>query len=277
MLRCTAEERFRAFGAACAAASGTLKALDDGSELKPYNVAKASMLALTALQMGKAGFKCSSDPLGGRGFFLMMTGREDVALKPVMLNGTYAVMKSYIKPYASCRYTHPAVEGAIRLRSRVKPEEVESIQVITYDLAVSGHDHIRIPNSYSAKMSIPYAAAVGLIYGRAGLQEFTEEAVRDERILELTAKVHVSSDEALSAAFPGIQAAVVTIYTKDSVWRERIELPKGEPENPLTDAEFRTRFDGLMAYAGLDETVSESMFKAVYQEGTPVKTLVKDL
>ena len=54
-----------------------LKVLDDGSELKPYNVAKTSLLALTALQMAKAGFKGHPDPLSGRGFLKMMTGKDD--------------------------------------------------------------------------------------------------------------------------------------------------------------------------------------------------------
>ena len=277
MLGFTAEERFRAFGAACVAASGMLKVLDEGSELKPYNVAKTSLLALTSLQIGKAGFQCSPDPLGGRGFLKMMTGREDVEIRPVLLNGTYAIMKSYTKPYASCRYTHPAVEGAIRLRSRVNPEEVESIHITTYDLAVSGHDHTEIPGSYSAKMSIPYATAAGLIYGRAGLQEFTEEAVRNAQTLALTKKVTVSPDEALSAAFPGTQTAVISIRTKSGEWTEQVDFPKGEPENPLTDEEFRARYDGLMAYAGISAAVSSAVFGSVYRENTLVEMLVKDL
>lgn len=118
----------------------------------------------------------------------MMTGKEDIALKPVLLNGTYAIMKSYTKPYASCRYTHPAVEAAIHLRDKVKVSDVEEINVRTYDLAVSGHDHTDIPGSYSAKMSIPYATAAGLIYGKAGLQEFTEDAVVGIEIINLTKK-----------------------------------------------------------------------------------------
>ena len=75
MLGFSEEERFQAFAAACVAASGMLKVLDDGSELKPYNVAKTALLSLTALQLAKAGFRGNADPLGGRGFLIMMTGR----------------------------------------------------------------------------------------------------------------------------------------------------------------------------------------------------------
>lgn len=277
MLDFSEEERFQAFAAACVAASGMLKVLDDGSELKPYNVAKTSLLALTALQLAKAGFQGHPDPLGGRGFLKMMTGREDVELKPVLLNGTYAIMKSYTKPYASCRYTHPAVEAAIHLRERVKPEEVEEIHIRTYDLAVSGHDHTEIPGSYSAKMSIPYATAAGLLYGKAGLQEFSDEAVRGTEILDLTKKIRVFADAKLSAVFPDIQAAVVTIRTTDGTYTDRVDFPKGEPENPLTAEEFRSRYDGLMGYAGVDEARRSAVFDAVYRENASVAELAEQL
>ncbi len=277
MLGFSAEERFQAFASACVAAGGMLKVLDDGSELKPYNVAKTALLALTSLQLGKSGFKGHADPLGGRGFFKMMTGKEDVELKPTLLNGTYAIMKSYTKPYASCRYTHPAVEAAIHMRKSVKPEDVEEIDIRTYDLAVSGHDHTEIPGSYSAKMSIPYATAAGLICGKAGLQEFSEDAVRGAELLDLTRKVKVSADAGLSAAFPGIQAAIVTIKTKNGEFTDRVDFPKGEPENPLTDEEFRDRYDGLMEYAGVDAAHRSAVFDTVYGDDPKVEELVKGL
>lgn len=271
------EERFQAFAAACVAASGMLKVLDDGSELKPYNVAKTALLALTALQLGKSGFKGHADPLGGRGFLRMMTGKDDTELKPVLLNGTYAIMKSYTKPYASCRYTHPSVEAAIRLRERIKASEIEEIDIRTYDLAVSGHDHTDIPGSYSAKMSIPYATAAGLLFGKAGLQEFSEEAVKGTEILSLTKKIAVAADETLSSAFPQIQSAIVTIRTKDGAYTERVDFPKGEPENPLTDEEFRSRYDGLMAYAGIKPAIGRAVYDAVYQKNAKAEELVKEL
>lgn len=278
LLDFTEEERFQAFATACVSASGMLKVLDDGSELKPYNVAKTALLALTSIQMAKAGFKGHEDPLGGRGFFKMMTGKEDIELKPVLLNGTYAIEKSYTKPYASCRYTHPAVEAAIYLREKVKVEDIIEIRIKTYDLAVSGHDHTEIPGSYSAKMSIPYATAAGILYGKAGLQEFSEEAVKDQKILSLTKKVKVSSDSELSRIFPEKQAAIVTIITNDGECSKRVDFPKGEPENPLTENEFRERYDGLMGFAGVNKTVSSTIYELVNNnENILVNELVKDL
>lgn len=279
MLDFTKEERFQAFASASVAASGMLKVLDDGSELKPYNVAKTSLLALTALCMSKAGFKGHFDSLGGRGFLKMMTGRDDIQLKSVLQNGTYAIMKTYTKPYASCRYTHPPVEAAINLRNKfkLKPSDVERIDIKTYDLAVSGHNHTEIPGSYSAKMSTPYAVAVGLIYGRAGLQEFSEDMVKNPEVLELTKKVHVVPDEQLSNEFPDIQAAIETITTKSGTFTERVDFPKGEPENPLNEDEFKSRYDMLMIYSGINNNISDSVYKMVTQCSVTVDEILKNL
>ena len=62
-----------------------------------------------------------------------MTGKADVELLPLCQKGTYAIQKSYTKPYASCRYTHPAVEAAIRLRNEhgLRPEDIESVDVLS--------------------------------------------------------------------------------------------------------------------------------------------------
>ena len=279
MLNFTKEERFQAFASASVAASGMLKVLDDGSELKPYNVAKTALLALTALRMSKAGFKGHADPLGGRGFLKMMTGRDDIQLKPVLQNGTYAIMKTYTKPYASCRYTHPSVEAAINLRNKfnLKPADIERIDIKTYDLAVAGHDHTYIPGSYSAKLSTPYAVAAGLIYGRAGLQEFSEDMVKNEEILELTKKVHVKPDEQLSREFPDIQAAIETITAKSGTFTERVDFPKGEPENPLTESEFKCRYDMLMMYSGISSNIADSVYEMITQYTVAADEILKNI
>ncbi len=277
MLGFSEDERFNAFATACVASSGMLKVLDDGSELKPFNVAKTALLSLSALQLAKSGFKGHVDPLGGRGFFKMMTGKETTELKPFLLNGTYAIMKSYTKPYASCRYTHPAVEAAIYLKSKVQPHDVKEINIKTYDLAIPGHDHTDISGSYSAKMSIPYSTAVGLIYGKAGLQEFSEKEVHNTDVLDLTKKVKVTADSRLSAEFPSIQAAVVSIKTNDNEYIKRVDYPKGEPENPLNDEEFKDRYNNLMMYSGVQSKISEDIFNTVYKEKAMTEELVNKL
>jgi len=281
MLGFSDEERYQAFATACVAASGMLKVLDDGSELKPYNVAKTALLSLTSLQLAKSGFKGHNDPLGGyRGFLKMMSGDEHTEIRPTLLNGTYAIMKSYTKPYASCRYTHPPVEAAIHLRNQygITPDKVKSIRVETYDLAVKGHDHTDIKGAYSAKMSTPYSTAVALIYGKAGLQEFEDSVLGNDIVNNLTKKVEVISDKELSSIFPDKQSAMVTITTIDGhTCSERVDYPKGEPENPLTDDEFWQRYEALMGYAEIDKDIYTPVYNNVNKPNIKVIDLIKDL
>lgn len=280
MLGFNDEERFEAFAAACVAASGMLKVLDDGSELKPYNVAKTALLSLTSLQLAKAGFKGHPDPLGGyRGFLKMMSGDENTEIKPTLLNGTYAIMKSYTKPYASCRYTHPPVEAAIHLRNqyRITPESVEKIKVETYSLAVSGHDHTDIQGAYSAKMSTPYSTAVALIYGKAGLQEFEEDVLNSSMVAALTKKVDVVPNDEYSQIFPEKQTAVLTITANGKTYSERVDFPKGEPENPMSEEEFKTRYEALMEYGCVGKVVYEAIYAIVNERQTKVEELIQNL
>lgn len=280
MLNFSEEERYQAFATACISATGMLKVLDDGSELKPYNVAKTALLALSSLQLAKAGFKGHADPLGGyRGFLKMMTGAKTIKIEPVLQYGTYAIMKSYTKPYASCRYTHPSVEAAIFMRNEygLSAEDITSITVKTYDLAVSGHDHRDIKGAYSAKMSIPYSTAVAFIYGKAGLQEFEEGALESDIVKDLTQKVNVVADKGLSATFPMKQSAIMTVDSTKGIFTTQIDFPKGEPENPMSEDEFRNRYEDLMRYGNVTEDVYTSIYKMSYLMDTEISNLITRL
>lgn len=280
MLGLSEEDRYQAFAAACVSASGMLKVLDDGSELKPYNVAKTALLSLTSLDLAIAGFKGHADPLGGyRGFLKLFSGDENTEIKPCLLNGSYAIMKSYTKPYASCRYTHPPVEAAIHLRNQngITAPSVKDITVETYNLAVSGHEHTDIKGAYSAKMSTPYSVAVALAFGKAGLQEFSEEVLCDPAIQTLTRKVHVKSDDSLSAIFPEKQSAIITITTETGSFSERVDFPKGEPENPLTESEFYERYKALMEFGSVSLDIYDNIYNSVNKEDFKVSELIEKL
>ena len=263
-LKFSKEEIKKAFSIAAVSATGLLKVLDDKSELKPYNVAKTVLLSLTSIQMAKAGFEVNDDVLGGnRGFLSMMVGNPEIKLKKMLYDDTYAVEKAYIKPYAACRYCHPSIEAAINLKKEIVINDIKEINVRTYSLAVMGHDHIDVPNAASAKMSIPYGVAIGLLRGKAGLDEYTDELVKNPDVIALTQKVKVYQDKEFSSKFPNKQCAIVEIYTHDNQYSCQVDFPKGEPENPMTDEEFRNHFFDLLKYAEKSENVISQIYDSI--------------
>ena len=132
---------------------------------------------------------------------------------------------------------------------------IEKIKVETDNLAVSGHDHTDIQGVYSAKMSTPYSTAVALIYGKAGLQEFGEDVLNSSEVAALTRKVEVVANDDYSSIFPEKQTAVLHIVANGKSYSERVDFPKGEPENPLSEEEFHSRYNGLMCFAGIEKSV----------------------
>ena len=277
------KEKKNALSTAVMASSGMLKVLDEGSELKPFNVAKTAMLSVISAQMAKSGFLGPEDPFGGyRGFFSMMVGDENQTLYKPLSEGIYAIERAYVKPYAACRYCHPAIECAVGLREDLLKDGIDTDRITktdikTYKLAVSGHDHKDIINVASAKMSIPFSVAVALTFGKAGLREYSADVITSDTVRKIIGTVTVEDDELISTEFPQKQIAEVKLSVGDRIYSRRVEFPKGEPENPLTDSEFLDRFRDMCRYAGKEDNLIEKVYEAVAAEDIKIRDIIKML
>lgn len=261
-----------AFSAACISASGSLKVLEDVSQLKPYNCAKAALNGYMSAMMAKAGFAGPSEPLyGDTGFLKMMSSsyNEDILTGD---RGYLYLEKIYQKPYASCRHTHPEIEACfkIRLNSGFNIEAIERVKVTTYKGVIGKHDFKDIRGESSARMSIPFSVAVALTTGKAGIAEFAEPYVSDKTLLDLTRRVDIVPSEGLSKLVPDKRVAIVEVTMKDGrQYSEIVEYPKGEPENPLSDAENYAKFLSMAIHAGLSEHKAEAIFKELTTVNEP--------
>lgn len=263
------EQMKSAFSAAVTSAAGVLEMQEDNADYKPLNVGRAAMDAVSAAYLGKVRFKPPKDALGGkRGFFAVMTDKPKTDFLTDFVKGSYCIQSIYNKPYASCRHTHSAIESAMRIRVQdgFRLDELESVCVRTYKLAVTGHDHTRVDGISSAKMSMPYSVAVSLATGKAGLDEFSEDMVSNEEILNVASKVQVVADDELTVLCPQCRAAIVEVKTKSGVFSARTDYPKGEPENPLTDEDFKEKVFGLLKFAGKSDEMCCKIWNCVLKE-----------
>lgn len=257
-----------ALSAAAASAAGMLEVLEDDSELKPYNIGRAAHDGLTAAYAARAGIKGPNDIVGGkRGFFALMSEEYDPGSLDREPNGIYGIEKIYRKTYAACRHCHAPIEAAINLRGKngIASDDVKEVNVYTYKLAVFGHDYTDIQGITSAKMSIPYSTAIALETGRAGLNEFLPGYIENENIIALTKKVKVLEDKELSSLVPDKRAAIVEIIANDGKsYVERVDYPKGEPENPMSIKDIEQKFISLAVYGGKTEDEAEKIIQQVY-------------
>ena len=237
----------RVLTCAAGSAAGMLEMQEQRSEIKPYNVGRAAMDGLIAAYMGFADYETPDDILGGeRGFFKLFSDQWDTE-KLIEETNYFEIERIYVKPYASCRHSHSAVEAAIYLHKGLSIEEISSVEVRTYRLAVKGHDHTDIQGTASAKLSTPYAVAAGLLYGRADISMFEP---LDERTAEFAKKINVIEDPSLTDISPQKRIAIVTVHLKDgAVLAQQVDYAKGEPENPMTEEDMKEKRQSLLAYA----------------------------
>lgn len=252
-----------AFSAACLSACGSLKVLEDVSQLKPYNCAKAALNGYMSAIMAKSGFAGPSEPLDGdTGFLNMMASSYNDEILTGERNFLY-LEKIYQKPYASCRHTHPEIEACFKIRTKegFAFDQIEEVNVTTYKGVIGKHDFKEIHGEASARMSIPYSVAIALTTGKAGIAEFAEPYVTDIAILDLTRRVDIISDEELSKLVPDKRVAIVEVTMKNGrTFTERVEYPKGEPENPLSSEENYAKFLSMTTHAGLSEEKAKCIF-----------------
>ena len=244
------EEMNNAFSAAVTSAAGLLAVISGRSEQKPYNIANAAVSGLNAALYG-AGFSGAVDILGDeRGFFRAET---DESHADRLFSAPYAIEGIYQKLYAACRHCHAPMEAMLKLMDRhdISPDDVSEIVVDTYGLAIQGHDHSKIEGVSSAKQSIPYGVAAACRVRDCGIAAFSSERIADAELLKLTEKVTVREDPELTALLPDRRAAKLRVVLRDGrSFDERVDYPKGEPENPLTARELREKFIRLAEFGG---------------------------
>jgi 2-methylcitrate dehydratase PrpD len=116
-------------------------------------------------------------------------------------------------------------------------------------------------SEYEAKFSLQYSAAAMIVHGRVGVWSYTDEAIAEQRVLDLAKRVRYETKPypTYPAAFPG----GVRIRTRDGRTLEA-DLPhqRGGPENPMSSEEVREKFRDNAGLA-LDTDTSEQLEEAV--------------
>jgi 2-methylcitrate dehydratase PrpD len=105
-------------------------------------------------------------------------------------------------------------------------------------------------NVVDAQFSMPFGAAVAILRRRAFIDEYQMDLVSSEEVKALMRKVKCEHNPDLDKDYPKVWPSIVNIETtKGRVFEERVDYPKGDPENPLTWEELTDRFDLLSKIA----------------------------
>ncbi len=152
--------------------------------------------------------------------------------------------------------------------------KAEDVQEVLIESIARAADILSDPAKYdpqgkeSADHSLPYATAAALAERRVTPQEFTEEKIWDKRLRAQMAKVKVVANDDFEKAFPAKQCARVTITTTDGKkLTHQVDVPKGDPRDPMTIDDLQVKFDAL-AESVMTEPARAKLREAIFAVDT---------
>jgi 2-methylcitrate dehydratase PrpD len=219
-----------------------------GASTKELALGWAAMSGIMAVNLARKGFLGAPSWLEGPlGFAVAAADRYDFGRLTQGIGQEYEILRTGIKPYACCRQHHTAIDAALEIRERYRPpiDGIENVILRTFQVASRGDN--REPDSIAAaKYSAPYSISVALIDGKAWREQYALERIRNEKVRALARKVQVVADPELEVLYDLKWPSIVEVYMREGqIYSARWDLPKGEPEYPLTDIELKDKFLSL--------------------------------
>lgn len=214
------------------------------------NICWAAMAGVLAVLQAARGIVGNRDILeGSRGFWVMAgSDRYDPALASDGLGDRFLMLRTAIKPWGCCRWTHSAIEAAERLaRGDVAADEVEAIEVATFEPASTTLAPATPASFIDMQWSLPLLIAVTLKGGdlRAGT---SDAQLRDPAIRALAARVRIVGDPRFTERFvrDDIMGARVTVRTRSGEERtEEVMIPEGGEGRELEAAQVLQKYHRL--------------------------------
>ena len=254
LLGLSADQTLAAVGIAGSMAAGSMEFLAEGAWTKRIHPGLAAQNGIHAALLAAEGFSGPLHILEGRDGFLHGYSRNPVPERlTAKLGESFEILHTAVKPHACCRYMQGPIDAILAL---AREHNLEASQVRRIEVAIlaAGWNIVADPREkkynpdsiVDAQFSMPFGAAVALLDGAAGLDQFTMQKIRSPRVREVMAKVALVKDARLEETFPKEWPARVTIETEDGRRLEKfVRYPKGDPENPLSWDEMAAKFRSL--------------------------------
>jgi len=254
-----------AFGLCGSQSSGIIEYLADGTWTKRIHPGWSSHGGVIATLLAKEGFRGPAKVLEGtNGFFSAFGGKNDYDFEKILeLGQRWEIPRLTFKSYPCGSISHPYMDCALRIKQKHSPHPDQIKEVICRTAEGPVHrlweplaNKQKPVSSYGAKFSLPYSIAVMLIRGRAGLEEFSESAIRDPELLALAAKVRYEVDPTID--YPRHFEGHVQVKMQDGhVFTEDQLHPRGGYEDPLPPEEIEAKFHANARLALAEHDVEE--------------------
>lgn len=222
---------------------------DMGANVKesiPWSVV-TGMMAATLAEQGFTGCRDALDLderfVPGAALEGLADGYFPANIGPV----SHAILRTYFKQYACCRWIHSAVEALLEIMEdqKITIEDIQSVHVETFQQAADLNNLADPPTLESAQYSVPYCMAVAAVLGESILMPLSGDDLHHAPAIALAEKITVERVEELDPLFPFKNPANVTVTTPGGVFDLMISVPWGEPDRSPDRADLVAKFHTL--------------------------------
>lgn len=236
-----------------------------GTMTKPLHAGLAASAAVKAALFAEAGITAGDQTLHGRnGMGTLMVGQDVESLRASMTGkaehgqtvtfatekiGSPLMIEEFglkVKRFPNCGSVHRSLDGLLELREKhgFTAADVEEIFVRAPASHLRNLMYDRPVNAMQAKFSLEYGLAAGLLRGKAGLEEYSENAIMNadiQALLPITRKEFV---EKMESEFP----TEVHVKLRDgNTLSTSVAMPVGSTALPLTHQQLIQKFDDCAA------------------------------
>jgi aconitate decarboxylase len=253
-LALNADETIHALGIAGTQSSG-LMAAQYGAMVKRMHAGRAAQSGLYAALLASNGFTGITDvfeaPYGG--FCTTFSRSQDRFDLDALSSGfgeRYETMRVSLKFYACVGSNHTTLDALTDIRKR-HPFTAADVERILVHASQVTLDHAGWPyrpdGLTAAQLNLPFCAATLILTGAAFVDQFTPDCVNDPARIELSRKVQVIHDPAITALGAAHRHRVrVEVHFRDgAVEHESRAAPRGSEQDFATDAQIVDKFRKL--------------------------------
>ena len=246
-----------ALGIAYHQCSGNGQCVTEGALTKrmgPGFSARGGIVAALLAEKGITGAKeCLEGEVGL--YNLYHKGEYDPASLTDNLGKHFAGINVTMKPYPCCKGTHNYVDVALALvdKYNIKANDIQEITVFCRDpeyfLLHPLEKRSRPENPVDSQFSIPWAVAAVFARGRAGVREFTDEAIKSQDILDVTAKIRVEVDADLKKAKDMDPAKISVTAKNGQTFTEQAVNTSEDADKTLPFSMYERKFRDCAAFS----------------------------
>ena len=235
----TVQQMVWALGLAATQAAGLREMF--GSMGKAFHPGRAAQNGYASAMLAECGFTAGERGIeGARGFAAVQAAAFDLSRVTEQLGTDFNLRRNTYKPFPCGIVNHPTIEACIAIHHEhaLDPQSVRAVRLRVAPLVLDLCNQQNITRGLQGKFSVYHGAAVGLVRGKAGLQEYTDAAVNDPAVKRVRESATAVGDPALTED----QARVEVELADGRVLRGAVEQSLGNVHRPLSDEQLNGKF-----------------------------------